>query len=230
VQTAINTELIAYQNWTLRVRPSTNPNARLLVLIHGLTGDENSMWVFARRLSPENFWIIAPRAPYSAETSGFSWRPPHTLTGGMSTIPMLRPVVDGLINFIDEYSASVKIDTTQFDLMGFSQGAAIVNLVGMLYPQRVRKMAVLSGFIPSGIRELIATKPLTGKEIFVAHGIQDDMVPVEQARISVGLLEQAGAHTTYCEDEGGHRVSRACMSALENYLASPVGGERRGKD
>jgi len=190
---------------------------RLLVLIHGWTGDENSMWVFTRGLSPD-YWMIAPRAPHPAESSGFSWRPPQPLTHGRPSLEMLLPAAEALINLIDEYSASVKLDALQFDLMGFSQGAAMVNLVGMLYPHRVRKMGVLAGFVPSGLEELAAKKPLAGKNIFVAHGTQDRMVPIDRARASIELLEQAGAQVTYCEDEVGHKLSANCLRALENYL------------
>ncbi len=217
MQTATNTELIEFNNWTLRVRASQSVNPRLLVLIHGWTGDENSMWVFARGISSD-YWMIAPRAPYPAESSGFSWRPPQPGTFGRPSLEALRPAADGLIRLIDEYSASVKVDALQFDLMGFSQGAAMVNLVAMLYPHRVRKMGVLAGFVPSGLEELISQRPLAGKNIFVAHGTQDNMVPIDRARESIELLEQAGAQVTYCEDEVGHKVSSTCMRALESYL------------
>jgi len=137
VQAATNTELIEFKNWALRVRASQSASPRLLVLIHGWTGDENSMWVFTRGLSPD-YWMMAPRAPHPAEPSGFSWRPPQPLTlrraqgaaDGRPSLEMLLPAAEALIRLVDEYSASVKLDALQFDLMGFSQGAAMVNLVG----------------------------------------------------------------------------------------------------
>ena len=217
MQAATNTELISFDNWTLHVRSSLSKNPRLLVLIHGWTGDENSMWVFTRGLSPD-YWMMAPRAPHAAEPSGFSWRPPQPLTHGRPSLEALKPAADALIRLIDEYSASVKLDALQFDLMGFSQGAAMVNLMGMLYPHRVRKMGVLAGFVPSGLEELVSQRPLAGKNIFVAHGTQDQMIPIDRARASIDLLEQAGAQVTYCEDEVGHKLSVDCLRALENYL------------
>ncbi len=214
---ATNTELISFDNWTLRVRASEAEHPRLLVLIHGWTGDENSMWVFTRGLSPD-YWMIAPRAPHPSQSSGFSWRPHQAETIGRPSLEALKPAAEELIRLIDEYSASVKLDALQFDLMGFSQGAAMVNLLGMLYPQRVRKMGVLAGFVPSGFDELLAAKPLAGKNIFVAHGTQDQMVPIDRARASVEVLEEAGAQVTYCEDEVGHKLSANCLRALEKYL------------
>jgi predicted esterase len=79
-------------------------------------------------------------------------------------------------------------------------------------------MGVLAGFVPAGLDDYIAQKPLTGKNIFVAHGTQDEMVPIDRARASMELLEQAGATITYCEDEVGHKLSSGCLRALETYL------------
>ena len=220
MQAVTNTELISFDDWTLRVRASQSPSPRLLVLLHGWMGDENSMWIFARGLSPD-YWMMAPRAPHAVDPSGFSWRPLQPSTFGQPSLEMLLPAAEGLIKLIDEYSASVKLDAVQFDLIGFSQGAAMVNLMGILYPHRIRKMGVLAGFVPAGLEELIQQKPLSGKKIFVAHGTQDQMIPVDRARASMALLEQAGAKIVYCEDEVGHKLSANCLRALENYLSAP---------
>ena len=214
---ANNIQLISFNEWTIRVRASQAPAPRLLLLIHGWTGDENSMWLFTRGLSPE-YWMIAPRASHAADPGGYSWRPPHPATFGRPSLEMLRPAAEGLIRLIDEYSASVDLDARQFDLMGFSQGAALVNLVGMLYPHRIRKMCVLAGFVPSGLEAIIDRKPLAGKKVFVAHGTEDQMVPIDRARASIKLLEKAGAQVAFCEDEVGHKLSAACRIALEGYL------------
>ncbi len=212
-----NTQLISFGDWTLRVRPTQSPNPRLLVLLHGWTGDENSMWIFTRGLSP-HYWKIAPRAPHTANPSGFSWRRFDSNTFGFPTREALLPAADGLIHLIDEYAAAAKVDASQFDLLGFSQGAAMTNLIGILYPTRVRKMAALAGFVPDGLQDFISQKPLAGKNIFVAHGTQDTIVPLNRARASMALLEELGAQITYCEDEVGHKLSAKCLRTLETYL------------
>lgn len=183
------------------------------------------MWVFARRFSPE-YWIVAPRAPHPAKPQGFSWRPnPLTIEEAQLNVhkrpglDALQPSAEALIKLLDEYAASVGFEAKQFDAIGFSQGGAMVNVMGMLYPQRVQKMGVLAGFVPSGLDAYIQDRVLTGKHIFVAHGTQDEMVPVDRARASMELLEQAGASITYCEDEVGHKLSANCLRALEDYLA-----------
>lgn len=224
MQTATKTETVEFNGWTMRIRPSHSVKPRLLVMIHGLTGDENSMWVFARKFSTDSY-IIAPRAPHPANPQGFSWRPnPLSIEDAQLNLhkrpglDALLPSAEALIKLVDDYSASVGVEAGQFDAIGFSQGGAMVNVLGMLFPQRIRKMGVLAGFVPSGLDVYIKDRVLTGKQIFVAHGTQDEMVPIDRARASMELLEQAGASITYCEDEVGHKLSSNCLRALETYL------------
>jgi phospholipase/carboxylesterase len=212
-----NTSLIQFEDWTLRVREAASQPARLLLLIHGYTGDENSMWVFARDL-PSHFWTIAPRAPHPSELSGYSWRPLQRGTFGRPSLEELTPQAEALIRLIDAYQASAGIEAPDFDVMGFSQGAAMSTVLAFLYPQRVRKIGILAGFVPNGLEEYAAKRPLEGKSVFVAHGTQDETVPIDRARASMEVLEQAGAKIIYCEDEVGHKVSLNCMRALRSYL------------
>jgi len=217
VPIAIETELIQMEGWTLRIRAVQNP-ARLLLLIHGYTGDENSMWVFARDL-PAHYAMIAPRAMHASGSTGYSWRPVQGFDLGMPRLDQLRPSAEALIRLVDEYSASVEIDAGVFDVMGFSQGAAMSNLLAFLYPQRIRKTGILAGFVPSGLEELVTQRPLRDKPFFVSHGTKDEMVTIDRARASISLLEQAGAQVTYCEDEVGHKVSVTCLRALRRFFA-----------
>jgi phospholipase/carboxylesterase len=218
VPTVPNTQLIQFEDWTLRVRKSNSRNPRLLLLIHGITGDENSMWVFARDL-PVDYWIIAPRAPYNADPNGYSWRLPQYNSMDGPSLEQLRQGAKELIHLIDAYAASVEVNASTFDVIGFSQGAAMSNVLTFLYPQKIRKIGILSGFVPSGLEELISQRPLEGKSFFVAHGSKDDMVKVERARASIALLEQAGATVTYCEDDVAHKVSLNCLRALKEFLS-----------
>jgi predicted esterase len=217
VQAVNNTELITFRNWTLRIRRAEQPRG-LLLLLHGLTGDENSMWIFTRDLSPD-YWFVSPRASHPAPAGGYSWRSIQDSESGRPGFGMLKSVANALIDLVDEYSASIRFDASQFDLLGFSQGAAVANVLLSLYPYRIRKTGILAGFVPSGLEEILNKNPLIGKPIFDAHGTLDEFVTIERARHSVALLEKAGAQVTFCEDEIGHKVSATCLKALGEFFA-----------
>jgi len=93
--------------------------ARFLILLHGWTGDEDSMWVLARKLS-STYTILAPRAPFPVPEGGYSWREMASGTWGLLSLDDLRPAAESLLAFVDEWSTSAGIDTRQLDLIGFS--------------------------------------------------------------------------------------------------------------
>ncbi|MGE5071802.1 MAG: alpha/beta hydrolase [Anaerolineae bacterium] len=212
------TELITFRDWTLRVRPAVQHPARLLLLVHGWTGDENSMWVFAHNL-PASYHIVAPRAPYVTRPSGYSWRPQESGDHDRPTFEQLHPAADALIQGIDAYASANHIDSSSLDAMGFSQGAALVGSLSLLYPARIGRAALLAGFLPEGAQPLVGPRPLDGKPFFVGHGTRDERVPVAEARRSVELLERAGATVVYCEDDVGHKLGLKCLHALRAFFA-----------
>jgi phospholipase/carboxylesterase len=103
-------------------------------------------------------------------------------------------------------------------VVGFSQGAALTNLLLLLYPQRIHRAGVLAGFMPGGTDQLIQSQPLNGKSVFVAHGTQDQMVSIERAQQEISLLEEAGAQVSFCEAEVAHKVSADCLRALQSFF------------
>lgn len=215
-----NTHQMVYNGWTMRVREATQAPARFMLLLHGWTGDENSMWVFTRKF-PEDLWIAAPRAPYVSQRGGYTWRPVDSARNsdrGLPSFSDLKPAAEDLIRLVDTFSASIGVDTNQFEVAGFSQGGALTNVLALLYPQRIRRAAVLAGFMPSGVDDLLERRVLAGKQFFVAHGRQDERVPFERARESIELLEKGGAQVTFCEAEVGHKVSADCLRALEAFF------------
>jgi predicted esterase len=209
---------VEFGGWTLRVRTSAALHARLLLLLHGWTGDENSMWVFVQNFAAD-YWIVAPRAPYITKPSGYSWRPLQPGHREPPTLDDLRPSSDALIGLADAYSTANHLHAEQFDIVGFSQGAALCNTLMLLRPGRIRRAGILAGFVPIGAEALVAGHPLDGKPVFVAHGSSDEMVKIEHARQSIDLLQRAGASVTFCEDDVGHRVSVGCLHALETFFA-----------
>lgn len=222
MQTAtIKTDVITFNNWTLRVRQSIIEKPKVLLMIHGITGDENSMWVFGRKFST-SYLILAPRAPFSAQPAGYSWRDVEKSTlqtdFGFPTLHALQSSADDLIRLVDEYTASLKIEAHQFDIVGFSQGGAMVSVLSLLYPNRINKMGILAAFVPAGLDEYIAKKSLSGKNVFVAHGTKDETIAIERAYASVELLKQAGAQVNFVQDEVGHKLGANGMKALEEYL------------
>ncbi len=94
----------------------------------------------------------------------------------------------------------------------------MVGVIATLYPGRIRRAAMLAGFVPGGLERFASNKPLAGKTFFMAHGAQDQIIPLERAAASKSLLEEAGAQILWCEDKVGHKLGVNCLRALEDYI------------
>jgi phospholipase/carboxylesterase len=205
------------EGWVLRVRePQGEGPHPMVLMMHGWTGDENVMWVFAQRL-PENALLVAPRAIYPASgESGYGWEKERTLP--WPSVDDFSPATGALSDLLTPANFP-SADLNNLRMVGFSQGAALMYTFGLLYPERVRALAGLAGFLPDGVYPLVRERPLIDKPVFIAHGTRDATVPVERARQSVELLQQAGAEVTYCEDNVGHKLSLTCFKALEKFFS-----------
>lgn len=204
-------------DWMIREKkPEGEGLHRMLLMVHGWTGDENSMEVFAMRI-PVQYWLVAPRGIYTSPLGGYSWYKDQGKA--WPWVDDFRPAIEALFELLQpDYFPDVSLE--KIDWMGFSQGAALVYALAFYYPHRVRKLACLAGFLPEGCEALARNQPLKGKRVFVAHGSLDERVPVEKGRHSVSVLQEAGGEVTYCEAEVGHKLSAGCFGSLTEFFAS----------
>ncbi len=187
----------------------------VLVLVHGLTGDENSMWIFASKL-PDTTAILAPRAPLNAPTTGFSW-----VNINQSKEKILLDLQQEACKFHDwlnQFLQSNDMSGFPIHLVGFSQGASMVYLLMLLFPEEFHSAICLSGFLPHGIESWITPEKVANAHFFISHGNKDEIIPVSQARLAATLLKEAGAQVTYCEESTTHKLSPTCQKKLQSYL------------
>jgi phospholipase/carboxylesterase len=205
---------ISIDNWVMRFRkPEGAGPFPVLLMLHGWTGDENSMWVFAPRL-PKNALLIAPRGLFTTERSGYSWHP--NLSKPWPWVNDFVPAAEKLVDTISNKNLP-EGDFSELHIIGFSQGAALAYTMAILYPERFASLAGLSGFLPDGASARRGNERLIGLPIFIANGTEDERVPIECARLSVDILQKAGAEVTYCEDNVGHKLSAKCFRGLEAF-------------
>lgn len=209
------TQLIAIGDWKLRVRePDGEGPHPLLLLLHGWTGDENSMWVFATRL-PKHYYLAAPRGIYRTSKSGYGWHP--EIERQWPALEDFKPAIDKLTGLLKAENFP-NVDLSRFHAAGFSQGAALTYSLALLHPERISSFASLSGFMPENVEALVAEKPLEGMRGYITHGTKDELVPINMARYAVELTEEAGAKVIYCEDDVGHKLSTHCFRGMEEFF------------
>ena len=80
-------------------------------------------------------------------------------------------------------------------------------------------VAALSGFLPEPARRWIAPGRLAGRRVFIAHGSNDTVVPLEDAVRAREAMLLCGAEVAYHEYDIGHKLSPQGMRDLESWLA-----------
>jgi phospholipase/carboxylesterase len=202
------------RGWIFRTRiPLTPASSRIVVLIHGWSGDENSMEIFSRSLPADTIQLF-PRGPLALDEGGYGWVRARQET--WPAMDVFSPVCSDLMQEIQLRLSDLNRTPETLDLMGFSQGAAVSYALSFLFPSKIRRVAALAGFLPAGA----SLEPgLSSQSYFIAHGARDETIPVAMARESVGMLQKAGASVQYCEGPSGHKLSANCYAELRDFFA-----------
>ncbi|HWC97016.1 MAG TPA: hypothetical protein VG456_09710 [Candidatus Sulfopaludibacter sp.] len=164
--------------------------AALVLALHGMGGDENSMFDgYEGKLKPE------------AERLGFVVVCPK----GRDSASMYRGAAEqDVLDVLAEVRRDYKIDAGRIYLMGHSMGGYGTWSVAMAHPALFAALGPISGGGSAAGMAKIAAIPE-----YVVHGDDDRTVPVTQSRTMVEAGKKAGANIVYVEVHGGSHTSVA---------------------
>jgi phospholipase/carboxylesterase len=202
-------------------RPSSlNENAPLLIMCHGYGSDENDLFSFASEL-PKELFIISLRAPYAMQPYGNAWYAINfdADKGKWSDNEQAKQSVDLISEFIDYACKTYAVDSDNVTLLGFSQGTILSNAVALTYPQKVKNIVALSGYINEDILpEQINESDVAHLNFFCSHGSVDQVIPVEWARKTPEFLKAININHEYSEYPVGHGVAPQNFYDLKTWL------------
>lgn len=192
----------------------------LLLLLHGYGSNEDDLFSFATEL-PDNYYIISAQAPYSLMQGSYAWYAINfdADENKFSDLDQARESRDLIVTFLDELIAKYPIDTDNITLIGFSQGAILSYGIALSYPQKIKNVVALSGYLNTDI--IISgyeNNNFTHLNIFASHGSVDQVIPVEWARKGPQVLRSKGINLTYKEYPVGHGVAPQNFFDFKNWL------------
>ena len=206
-------------------RPSSlKENAPLLIMCHGYGSDENDLFSFASEL-PEELMIISLRAPYPMQPYGNAWYAINfdADKGKWSDNEQAKQSVDLIAKFIDYACETYSVDFDNVTLLGFSQGTILSYAVALTYPQKVKNIVALSGYINEDILpETIKTSDVSHLNFFCSHGSVDQVIPVDWARKTPIFLKALNINHEYSEYPVGHGVAPQNFYDLKSWLLKHI--------
>ncbi|WP_027075578.1 alpha/beta hydrolase [Maribacter antarcticus] len=208
------------------IRPSslTDKKAPVLFMLHGYGSNEDDLFSFAAEL-PEELCIISVRAPYPLEPYGYAWYAINfdAEKGKWSDDTEATASRDKITHFIEEACANYHLDIDSVSLLGFSQGTILSYAVALSYPDKIKNVIALSGYINESI--LVAgyeTGNYANLNIYASHGKVDQVIPLEWAQRAPELLKKLKINHVFEEFPVGHGVAPQNFYSLKKWLVNKI--------
>ncbi len=211
--TGISTYLVRPPKQVLEKNP-------LLLLLHGYGSNEADLFSFAKEL-PDEYYVISLQAPFDLQYGSYAWYAINfdADASKFSDLDQARSSRNLVLTTLDELQRKYPIDAQAVALIGFSQGAILSYAIALSYPDRIQRVAALSGYLNTEIAaEGFEKNKLANLQIYASHGTVDQVIPVEWARKSPEILTNLGVRVQFKEYPIGHGVSPQNFYDLTNWL------------
>ena len=201
---------------------SETEKAPLILLLHGYGSNAEDLFSFVGEL-PENAIIVSAQAPYDLQYGSYAW---YAIDfdadeNKFSDLNQARISRDLIAIFIDELLQNYAIDNDQVTLIGFSQGTILSYAVSLSYPEKIQKVVAFSGYLNLDIvKENYQKNNFSKLKMFISHGAQDQVIPVEWARKAPSLLNDIGVQNTYYEYQMGHGINQPNFLDFKKWFNS----------
>lgn len=206
-----------------RVIPPRNSAAEqhpTIIMLHGRGADEEDLPGLADYLD-DRMLVISPRAPYPFSFGGgYMW---YEFNGVGSPDPtMFRTSHDKLQAFVTDCLAQYPIDPKRLYLLGFSMGTVMSHALALTQPELFRGIVANSGYVAEGTMLTYHWDKLADLDVFIAHGTQDPVIPIQFGRRTRELYASSSARVTYNEYAIGHQISQEELDALARWLSQSL--------
>ena len=198
----------------------TSEKAPLAILLHGYGSNEDDLFGFADEL-PDELFIISVRAPLPLQPYGHAWYAIYwdNSTGKFSDDEQAKRSRDVIAEFIDEAVEAYPVDKDNVTLIGFSQGTILSLAVALSYPEKLKNVIGLSGYVnPAILKEDYQAKDFSQLSVYSSHGTSDQVIPVAWARRTKPFLDSLGIENSYSEFSVGHGVAPQNFMELKRWL------------
>ena len=209
---------------TIELETGAKPTASVIWL-HGLGADGHDFEPIVPELDlPDALAVrfVFPHAPMQAVTINGgavmrAWYDVYALEGAR------REDADGVRasqTKVEELIAREKargVGAARIVLAGFSQGGAIALQTGLRHGERLAGIMALSTYVP--VASTLAAEASAANRaapIFMAHGVDDPLIPIERAIASRRQLEAAGYAVEWHEYPMAHAV---CVEEIADVSA-----------
>lgn len=189
-------------------------------MLHGYGSNEEDLFSFAPEL-PNDLFILSVQAPFALEPFGYAWYAINfeAEKGKWSDLDQASKSRELILEFIKEAIGAYDLNPSRISLLGFSQGSILSYSLALSYPEMVKSVVALSGYINTDIlAEDYREKDHSSLEIYASHGQMDMVIPPAWAQQTPPFLNELGIRHQYEEFPVGHGVSPANFASFRKWF------------
>lgn len=194
-------------------------NPPLLILLHGVGGNEQNMFSFTD-IIPDQYLVVAARGPLTLGSNSYAWFQVHFSNGSpVINAQQAAEARIAIIQFITDLKTELKFDDKQVYLAGFSQGGIMSYSVALTQPDKIKGIAVMSGRLLPETKPLIASEEhLKNLKIFITHGTQDHVLQFQYALDALEYLQSKNLHPELHQYNEDHTINNQMLKDLVQWL------------
>ncbi|MBZ0147261.1 MAG: alpha/beta hydrolase [Pseudorhodoplanes sp.] len=193
-----------------RFVPARDERRKPLLLLHGTGGDENDLLPLGQRLSAAAA-LLSPRG--KVLESGMP-RFFKRVAEGEWDLEDLDTRTAELAHFVADARKAYNLPAPI--ALGFSNGANIAWSLMLREPALLGGAILMRAMLPFDPRPL---PDLDRVPVLILAGVNDPLVPVDQAALLAALLGEAGADVTYEVVQGGHGLTGDDLLLAGSWLS-----------
>lgn len=193
-----------------------------LILMHGMTGNEEMMRPFAEKVCPEGWTLLVPEGRFAHPTRGRTWwryedyDSDTTRRANLSRVELID--VDSSISQLEKL-ISQNAPLGPLVVGGFSQGGAMAQeLLQLPIADRIMGLICIGTRLIRPMELRMRLDELDKKRLFWMHGERDIRVPIEDGWAVAHLFESAGWAVELVEHKKGHMIPLEHHDEITEWL------------
>lgn len=191
----------------------------LMIWLHGLGADAYDLEPVAGMLDVAGIHHVFPHAPVRPVTlnSGMAMRAWYDIAGADLRWREDQPGMAESARQVQALIAAVRgASDVPVVLAGFSQGAVISLMAAANGIAGLNGVAALSGYAPQSLTA--APGVLQELAVFMAHGNQDEIIPIALAQHGRDALVKLGTNMSWHAYDMPHTICQQEITELANWL------------
>lgn len=202
---------------SLPYRSNAQPGKPLLVLLHGVGGNETNLL----RLEPyfSDFNLVSVQAPLALGTDRYAWFNVEFTPAPVHNASEAEVSRQKLVNFLTELNQQ-ECNAQKPFVLGFSQGAIMGLSLALSVPELLGGVVAMSGRVLQEQSAKATSSPVyKALPVLVTHGVHDAKLPISHGRNSEQVLEPL-VDLDYREYDVSHELGEESLNDTSAWLSA----------